>query len=339
MKRSAGVTVIAVLSLIGSAFTLLMGILTATVMLAGPRVGAQTPEISPQFFTVMAIVCLLMYGGLGGWGIATSIGLFRLRNWARISIIVFSVLLILTFVMMGLIAMVMPLPPNPAGTHAVESAMQGARIAMGIFAALIVALGAWWTIFFTRPRVARQFGVSAAPPPPPPEAASPTLPNANIAPSPRRPVGVTVIAWLILVGSVFMILGMFLPIPTVFFTKVITGLAAKLYFAVFAVIALYAGIGLLRLDRTARLVGIGYFLFGFLNAAVFYLAPGAEARMKSLMATWQAIFPLPSYGDPYQTLGPRFFILPGLIGLLIGVGIPLYILLTARSAFERGSAG
>jgi len=336
MNRSAGVTVVAVFAVIGSTLMLLVGVLTSAAMLLGPHLPTQTPGVSPQFFTVMAIMSLAMYGGMGAWGIATSIGLFRLKNWARISTIVFSVLLILTMGMGGLIAIFMPMPP-PAATTGSESAAAGVRLVMGAISATLVAIGVWWVVFLTRANVVRQFTATAIFPTPTGGALPATLPTTSVAQGPKPPLRVTVLAWLVLVGSAFLALCTYFSVPAIFFTKIFMGSAAKLYFGAFAIVALYVGIGLLRLDPMARLVAIGYFLFSFLNAAVFYLAPGADARIRSLMTSSQALFAMPGYTDPYQNLGPRFLVVPGMIGLLIGVGIPLFILLSTRAAFERGN--
>jgi hypothetical protein len=60
---------------------------------------------------------------------------------------------------------------------------------------------------------------------------------------------------------------------------------------VFAGINLYVGIGLLRVKPPVCVIGIGYFLFTFVNSTVFYLAPGARNRMLSLMDAENSIFP------------------------------------------------
>ena len=95
MKRSIGVTVIAVLSLLGSVLTLLMGVLLGWVMFRAPVASPDQYPGSPAFFKAMLFAGVLIYVVPAIWGICTSIGLLRLRDWARISMIAFAVLLIL----------------------------------------------------------------------------------------------------------------------------------------------------------------------------------------------------------------------------------------------------
>ena len=111
---------------------------------------------SPQFFKVMMFGAALMYMLPAAWGIATSIGLFRLKEWARISMIVFSVLLILMTAFGGLMALVMPMPPTPNQAD-VPNVATAVRIVMAVFAGTLMSVGIWWLVFFTRPNVKEQF--------------------------------------------------------------------------------------------------------------------------------------------------------------------------------------
>ncbi len=64
---------------------------------------------------------------------------------------------------------------------------------------------------------------------------------------PRRPIAVTIIAWLLLVTGGVTLPCCFLPFPIFFFGLVMSGWTAHLTGAAFAVLVLLAGIGLLRL--------------------------------------------------------------------------------------------
>jgi uncharacterized membrane protein (DUF2068 family) len=102
MKRPVGVVVTAVLLILGSLYLLLMaGIMAlsgafmptaaggAAIRGAIPR-AIQGAPVSAQpawmngFMLVIAAICL----GLAAWGIITTVGLFRLRRWARYSALV-----------------------------------------------------------------------------------------------------------------------------------------------------------------------------------------------------------------------------------------------------------
>ena len=93
MKRSIGVTFSAIVSLLGSALTLGLGVLVIFLLFffAPTRANFSGVASAPKAIFVMGA---LVYILPAIWGIITSIGLFCLKNWARISILIFSVILI-----------------------------------------------------------------------------------------------------------------------------------------------------------------------------------------------------------------------------------------------------
>jgi hypothetical protein len=334
MKRSAGVTVIAVLSLIGSILTLLIGILLAVVMVFAPIPTKDLPG-SPLFFKIISLLSSLFYLLPAIWGIFTSVGLFRLRNWARISMIVFSVLLMLTWGFVGLIALIMPVPPNVS--HPTDNGLLAVRYFMGFSSLALVGIGAWWIVFFTRRSVKEQFlPLSVAPVK---ELAQDQYPAATLALSDnqlaQRPLSISILAWLMFIGCFFILLSLLLHSPAVLFTKLLTGWRSTLCFACFLPVNLLIGIGLLRLNRAARLAAIGYFTFALLNIGVFYLAPGAKDRFLALMYAQQSLLPwIPTWQNQvgYQlAIGPLQIV--GIIAALIGVVVPIYFLVTRKEAF------
>src|SRR5712672_2080606 len=117
MPRSTGVTVISILSLLGSVLTLALGLLVLVVTIFVPS--GQTPQFpgSPAMFKAFMAAASLAYLLPAIWGAATAIGLWKLKSWARISMIVFSVLLILMAAFAGLVMVVMPFPSTPAVPH------------------------------------------------------------------------------------------------------------------------------------------------------------------------------------------------------------------------------
>ena len=342
MKRSVGVTVIAVLSLIGSIFTFLMGILMIVVMALAPPQQEQFP-VSPAVFRLMLVFAAMVYILPAIWGIITSVGLLRLSNWARISLMVFSALLILMGGFSGLMSMFVPFTPARAGTP--PALVSSIRVAMVVFWLTLLAIGVWWLIFFTRPRVKQQFGVlSLGPGLPTSEvfAGSPAQPSTlSTTPSAaRRPVSFTVIAWLLLAGCFFMPLNWILHFPAIFFTKLVTGWTAVFYYLVMTAISLYVGIGLLRLKPFAREVGVVYYLFFLVNAGIFYLAPGGHGRIRALLEAQSTMFPwMQLWQNQLELQFDRTpaLLVGGVMGL-ISLAVPLYFLITRKQAFEAAAA-
>ena len=340
MKRSIGVTVIAVLALLGSVLTFLMGILMGWVMFRAPSGNPPQFPGSPAFFKAMIFMVSLMYVIPAIWGICTSIGLFRLKDWARISMIVFAVLLILMGGFGILMSLVIPLPA-PSNLPSDRSIEVGVRLSMGVFSGALLSLGIWWVAFFSRKKVRQQFaGVRAVIA----NGATPLAldplqlqPNMETMPStPRRPLSITILAWFLLAGCALIPLNVLLRAPAVLFTKVVTGYPAAVYYLALAGLQLYIGIGLLRLRPAARIVCIGYLAYGLVNAAVFYLAPGGHARMLALIEKQQSMFPWVQPGQNQflqQVDLTPLLIIGACVGLAV-LAVPLYFLITRRQAFE-----
>lgn len=342
MKRSIGVTAIAVLSLLGSVFTLLMGFLMAWVMFRVPETSQNPFPGSPAFFKLMMFMVVLMYLLPAIWGISTSVGLFRLKNWARLSIIAFAVLLILMSGFGMLMSLVVPIPTQPTGPPD-KSIEFGVRLFMGLFSSVLVGLGVWWLVFFNRQRVREQFV-----PPPPAEPSNSTLLQTSdllqspsigeTAPRPRqRPLSITILAWFLLLGCLLIPLNILLRAPAALFTKMLTGYPAALFYLGFFGLQLYIAIGLLRLKPAARIVCIWYLTFGFVNATVFYFAPGGHARMLALIAKQQSMFPWmqPWQNQMWQQIDLTPLLIVGACSGLAVLLLPMYFLITRKQAFER----
>jgi hypothetical protein len=344
MKRSVGVTVIAILSLIGSALMFVMGILLLVVMALAPASRSNSFPGSPMLFRIILVFAALAYMLPAIWGILTGIGLWRLKNWARLSIIVFAVLLSIMGGFTGLVTLIVPFPIVP-NSGVDPAAMDGVRIVMGVFWLAQLGIGIWWLVFFNRPKVKEQF----AKPAPDPAAAS-ALPAGQLAQNmaassvvpgaAERPLSITILAWLLLAGGLFIPLCIFLRAPAVLFTKLLTGWPATTFFLGFAVMQLCIGIGLLRLKPAARTAAIIYFAFGAVNMAVFYFAPGGHTRLLALMDSEQLMFPWMRMfqSQPQFLFDPTPFFLIGAVAGTVGAAIPIYFLITRKLAFEKAAA-
>jgi hypothetical protein len=296
MKRPFGVTASAVFALLGSlamvAFFVLIGV--TTFISKGPPMPPQA-----RFGLPMA---LAMFGVLGTWGITTAIGLFRLRNWARISTVVFSVFLAFGGLVTAPVMLFVPPPP---------SAGQDFRAVMWVIAAVYGALGllgSFWLYYFNR-RATRQLFSGTAP------AES------------GRPLSISIIGWWMLITGLIAPVGGLLRMPATIFLWILTGWAAVALDLLCGSLSAYIGYGLLRMKPLARVAAICWFGFAAVNSAVFYLVPGREARFAKLISGF-------SFGPqpPSPVHFPVLLILPL---TLIMVGIPLWLLIAGKPSFEH----
>jgi hypothetical protein len=344
MTRSTGVTVISILSLLGSLLTLAMGLLVLGVTVFIPHGHpTQFPGSAAAFKAIMAAASLV-YLLPAIWGVATAIGLWKLKNWARISMIVFSAFLGFMGAVTGLVMLVMPFPSVPAAGPD-PAVMATVRIVMGGFWLALMGIGIWWLAFFTRAKVAEQFarpplGSSGAGLSEESQRIDGLVLEQSGVGKTKRPLSITIIAWLLLVGCLFMPLALVFRLPAALFTSLVAGRTAFLVYLCFIVAQLCIGIGLLRLKAVARVGAIAYFVFGFVNTAVFYLAPGSRARLAALLESERSIFPWigPFQGQAqYQLNFTPSVILGSIVGLVL-VAVQLYFLITRKRAFEISSS-
>jgi hypothetical protein len=317
MQRSIGITISAVIAFIGSAFSILLGLLTVLPLIAVRN--AQIPTspsgqpVSPIPFVVMTAFLLVFYIGFGAWGIVSAIGLLRLRNWARICFAIFGGILCLVSVFGAfgsLMAMQFVPRTLPPGNDVPAGLITGMFVVFGIVALLCTGLGVWWMIYFNRSRVRVQFIGEAA------------------AAAPRRfPLSIIIIAWMLLVGGLMGSLGLVflfsVSYPLLLFGFVFHGTAAKLLYLLFVGVCIAAGSGMLRGYARAHALAVGYFIFALLNALSYIIRPSSFSRFMQEVPGGQNLPP---------DFMNAFFPIGNIVGLLC-MGLLLWFLITRRQRF------
>jgi hypothetical protein len=137
-----------------------------TVMARHMPVTVEAPGMAsrPGFVLSVMIFAILFYLALAAWAIATVVGLFRMRSWARISIMIIggglvAIGLFSTAVSVAMPAMMKSMPPIPG----VDPALM--RIVFLIVAALwlfVAAVGVWWLVYFALRNTREAFAQAAA---------------------------------------------------------------------------------------------------------------------------------------------------------------------------------
>jgi len=256
MSRPFGVIASAVVAILGSILALLVAVLLAAtpfITTAQPQ-----PPNSAPFAVASAAMCAL-FAGIGIW---TSVGLFRLRSWARTSILVFAGFVAAFSIFALLVSLAMPVPPEvTADTERIVR--RGAAVMFGI--PLVVAV--WWLIQFNTPSTKAAF-------------ASPVTEPAS-----SRPLSITIIGWASIIGAAFGFFPILARLPVFLFGAVFNGWIAGVIYAFFVALSLYIGKGLLDLSERARLLAIGWWAFGFVHLIVVTLVPSVRQRMFEVQRT------------------------------------------------------
>jgi hypothetical protein len=328
MRRPAGVTIAAVTIFIGSGLTLLSGALMIFAFAVMPAT-ASTPAFTRYAGLIMSVFML----GFATWGIATGMNLLQLRECARISVIVFSGLLLVMAVPGLLMMLVMPLPTPPVSAvppgeaiPPLEHLMTAVRVGMAIFYALLALLGGWWLYFFNTRPIRELFRGAAT-------ASSSNWTPGILAPTeihglPKRPVSITIIAYLALVGACMFPVLNILHLPLTFLGFFFTGGKASLIVVGYMSVQLLMAYGLLKLEMWGRSLAIYYFNFAIFNSIISVILPGAQARYLEAMTAMQGSLGLP----PTQLQFPLWF---SLVFSLPWIGIQLWFVVARKQAFEH----
>lgn len=260
MRSSVGVTLCAVIVLLGSALTLVAAA-GAAFMFLGPMSGqlfdpaALPPGSDVRTLRAIGAGGAAMLAVFGVIGVATGVGLIRLWVWSRYAAMAFGGLVAFFSVISAAGVLLVPVPPS-AGE--LPPAM---RYVIVGFYGLCAAFAGGFIYFLARAATVAQFAGDTTP-------SGPRL----------RPLSVTVIAWLMIASAAMMVPSVLLiAFPAVFLGFVLTGAAAKAFYMLYMLAYLALGVGLLK--RTTQTLPAAIALQGLMIVnAIIMLVPSVWQR-------------------------------------------------------------
>jgi hypothetical protein len=343
MKRPIGLILSAiVLSLIA-----LFLLLTAALMAFSGTFAAHQPAFaaSSHFILYLMLAIGAFYAVLTVWSILTVIGILRLRQWGRYSILIIGGglaainLITVIFTILSRTVLSGLTPQQPAVNPHIASVVTAFMVVLYL---LFAAIGIWWLIYFnlrsTRDLFQMPTLVTADPYGQPlPTASLPAKSYDGFFSSPERaPAAIKILGWLFFVFAVCCLPMTLLPFPAFILGFIVPVKASHfLYFAILIICACI-GYGLLKLRNSARLALIAFALFGIFNMAVALL-PWAQNHLREytaqIMAQFTAMLPtIPGQTNATYT-NPMEMVV---FNSMVGIAINLYVLWLAyrhRTAF------
>ena len=346
---SVGITVAAAIALAGSALTTIGGLAFVLLVVLLPKFDtAARPTPFVAAFLFFDAFLLLAFGG---WGIASAVGLFELKNWARTSTIVFAVILLVFSLPSAVLMAVIPLDSANDPDLPPHFLLIFRLVFVSIELAL-TGLAVFWLVYFNRRSVRSQFTPQMATAFPPQTyftAASGLPPQGAVSfplPSPAqrvRPLSITVIAWVQLVGAAFLPINLMLnhfvfhaphqPVP--FLCFLLFDRAALAYFLSISIVQAVSAVAMLKLKPWGLHTTIGMMVLHLANGLLVLAIPSLRLRYQQVIeANLSAVrsnFPHP-HAQPAH-------LLPLWAGLVVGLGIAallLAFLLWSRQAFLSG---
>ncbi len=324
-KRTASVTAAGVVAIVGSVLVLLCTSFVFVVVLVLPTSQAASPM--PSSARTMAVGTVAFFFGLAIFGVFTGIGVLRLKNWARISALVWSGITAAICAPILAFLVLIPFPTLPNAPSPADVAVF-VRVAAGLLYALPLVIAIWWLILFNRKAIAAQF---AAPAPDSPLDASRFPGQTTSPPKPPLPLPITVLAVFLLMSSFSLFLLFFVHAPMVWFAHAFRGPAGTTVWITTCLLSTAAGIGLLCRKVWSYSLALGLQLLGFLSGIVTLASPKYPDLMREAIASMAfSTAPYPEYSiEQLRRFSYASLIFPVLIGIL---------LLCYRSRFLEASA-
>ncbi len=305
-KPPASVILSAILAILGSLFSMLCLGLGLMGLYLTPA-GRDVPAV-PQFARAAATIMFVIMFVVAIVGVSTGIGLFKLKNWARISALIWAGITVL-FCTLGVIGILfLPFPAMPTTQNVNVSAVKGLLV---FSYGLPILVGVWWLVLFNQEKTKALFrGTSVLSP-------------SAVPVTPRCPLPVAIIAGFMLfsVVGMFMLPLMHLPVSVIFFGQRLRGELGAFLFATTTVLYLAAALGLLKLKRWSYPLAIGLQVFWMISGVVTFLRPNYMQNMQEIFSEMH----LPEVSaDVIQMINNRFFAFASLLPGLLLLGILLY---------------
>lgn len=321
MKRPAGLVIAAVLLILGSMLALFAGILMALAGFFAPHVPANPSQpLPPSWISAVVFVVAGIASLIAAWGLVTAVGVLRLRVWARYSILVIggcvALFSLISALSCGLFLFIpIPLPPSTDPSQ-MQSGQMMMKIIFGSIAVsylIAAAIGIWWLFYFNSKAIRGIFAQS----------------HVEMESNPR-PILISVLAVLNMIGAVICLAYALLPVPAMILGFALHGWGRFAIYLLFAAASGAVGWGLWRLQEWGRRLALGVLGFGIVNTVVYIVRPSLVAGYAAEINRSMGIAASP-LSPAYQSTMLAFSM--GISALfLIGIAV---VLIHYRSAFRN----
>jgi uncharacterized membrane protein (DUF2068 family) len=322
MKRLPGVIAAAIVLFLFSLFQLLTAAGMAFAGVIIPRTAPAPPPAAPSWMPYLMFAMSGFFVAFAAWGICSAVGLFRRKRWARYSTLIiggcmagFGLISVLS--LLALMAIGIPASPttDPTQTPHIQSTTHVIFGVMVLFYAIPMFIGAWWLIYFNLRKVRDSFNNATGAVPPSP-----------------RPLIITILAVLCLIGAPSCLMVLLLPMPGFFFGVAFRGWQKIAFSLLFAALEATAGYGLWKLKEWGRRLALFLQCVGAINVLVYVLRPSLLTSYTNEIDRAMGITQLPST-LPIQE--PMLRLSMGLsLVLLVAVAFALHYY---RAAFQSPS--
>jgi len=319
LRRPTGVLIAATVLGILTAFDLLgvLGSAAAAFFIHAPSV----PNLD-VFKVIMTVFGLagLCYCVFCGFVVA---GLVQMRNWARISIVILGGLKVAFWGLMS-VAMLALRNWMPRMSPASASVSSTFWLVFALIYASLAMIGLWWVVYFNLKSVRTAFKESRN--------ENQAVRGTEVGHYTFWHVVVVVLAWFLLIGGLPMFAMAFVHAPFWFLGITFRGTAAMGVELIYAALAFYCGIGLLRRWRMGFRTAVVLQVISFISACVA-LMPSATRNLLAAGIELDQRFGLPTNSQFQESQTALIRIV--YVFLLVLISFWLYALFRCRNIFEE----
>lgn len=265
-KSHPAVTAAGVVAIVFGAFGVLMAIFVEIAMHAVSHISSESKGVPfPESVRAMTSITWLIFLALAIFGIFVGANIFRRRNWARISVLIWGGLMTffsaITIVVTLLVLTYLPPTMPNAGEAAPVLAVM--KWVMALFYAIPLGVGIWWLILFTRKAVVEEFSplavrlhpgktLDASGFPQEPPAAPAYVPGGPTCPLPLIIIaGLDIFSGASTLTILIIPYSLFRSIPIFLFGHVFYGGASMAFLSLLGIVYLVCGIGIIKLKPWA----------------------------------------------------------------------------------------
>jgi hypothetical protein len=271
-----------------------------------------------HFFAIFGVIwiCYLAFC------VFVVVGLVRMQSWARICISILGALKLVFWSLMaiGMVGLRNRMPETSPATLSVHSTFW---IVLALIYASIAMIGLWWVVYFNLKSVRRSFTER--------NSESLIVEGAVVQGYTFWHVVVIVLAWLLLIGGLWMLAMSFLQVPFWFLGFTFRGTAAVSLELIYAALAVYSGIGLLRRSRTAFKTAIVLQAICLLSSCIA-LFPSATRQLWATSLEINQRFGIPASSQFAESHSALIRVVQ--VFTLAMISFCLYALFRCRNVFE-----
>jgi hypothetical protein len=267
---SSSVVAAGVVGILASLFTILIAVAAIAGMSLMPPASASPPM--PPFVKSTAVAMMVFLAGLAIFGIFTSVSVLHLKNWARVSMLIWGGVMAAFCGLALPFAAFVPMPQAPAES---PMALPFVRILLTMVYGIPFLIGVWWLFLFNQRAIKEQF-----------LAVSPSDGQLAAPARPRCPLPLAILAGFCIVSAGFSLLLPFtnFPLNVILFGHRFHGAIGVALFYLSAGLLIAGAIGMLRLKRWSYPLMLGQYFFWMASGTITLVSPDYDRNIHEIMS-------------------------------------------------------